>query len=158
MNHSDADVRADTLSKSPDGVEYLIKLINDRIEKLINNELRSINLTRSQMILLMRLSCYKGYSKLKDLEKILGVSQATLSGIVSRLEAKGLIKSLQDPGDRRVKLVELTESGRELAGKSRDKISSGSSFLKSRFTEEEYETLMEMLSRVYEAATAKESL
>ncbi|GAB3677206.1 MarR family transcriptional regulator [Actinocorallia lasiicapitis] len=46
---------------------------------------------------------------------------SNVTGIVTRLEGRGLVVRESDPGDRRVKLVSLTPSGVEL----RDKIRAG---------------------------------
>ncbi len=44
----------------------------------------------------------------------LGVSQATVSGIVDRLVAHGLLRRVEDPADRRVRLLRLTPRAEEL--------------------------------------------
>lgn len=90
----------------------LLKQINDAMEKMANNALRSQGLTFSQMRVLLELShASEGQLSLKALEQTLHVAQSTAAGIVSRLEAKGLVASAGDPKDRRIKLVRLTAAG-----------------------------------------------
>lgn len=48
-----------------------------------------------------------------DLARYLMVSRQSLSGIVRRLDADGLIESLPDPSDGRGRLVRLSELGRQ---------------------------------------------
>lgn len=49
-----------------------------------------------------------------SLAAALDVDQMTVSGIVSRLEKRGLIERFANPNDSRVKLARLTPAGREL--------------------------------------------
>ncbi|EKF41825.1 MarR family winged helix-turn-helix transcriptional regulator [Nitratireductor indicus] len=44
----------------------------------------------------------------------MGVEAMTLSGYLDRLEARGLVARLNDPTDRRAKLVELTDAADEV--------------------------------------------
>lgn len=50
------------------------------------------------------------------LARELDVSLASATGIVSRMEERGLVRRARDPQDRRVVLVELTPAGREVRG------------------------------------------
>lgn len=50
----------------------------------------------------------------------LGVGLATVTGLVDRLAAHGLVTRREDPADRRVRRVELTEAGRHLAAQILD--------------------------------------
>jgi DNA-binding MarR family transcriptional regulator len=49
-----------------------------------------------------------------DLASSLGVGPATLTGIVDRLVAQGLVTRREDPLDRRVRRVVLESAGREV--------------------------------------------
>src|SRR5947209_16871651 len=46
----------------------------------------------------------------------LGVSRTTVTGLLDRLEAEGLLTRAIDPSDRRSLVLTLTEKGRELVG------------------------------------------
>lgn len=52
-----------------------------------------------------------------DLSRMLYVTPSNITGIIDRLEKKGLVKRTKKQGDRRVALISLTESGQQL-GKS----------------------------------------
>ena len=45
---------------------------------------------------------------------------SNVTGIVDRLESRGLVERRPDPADRRVKLAAATEEGRRVAGELRD--------------------------------------
>lgn len=47
----------------------------------------------------------------------LGVEPMTMSALVDRLEAAGLLRRLPDPQDRRAKLIELTAEAAPVAGR-----------------------------------------
>ena len=54
----------------------------------------------------------------KALSAALLVTSGTMTNRLDRLEARGLVRRLPDPDDRRGLLVELTDEGRELADRA----------------------------------------
>lgn len=46
-----------------------------------------------------------------SLSKFLGCHDSNITGLVDRLEMRGLVERRSDPADRRVKLIALTEAG-----------------------------------------------
>ena len=50
----------------------------------------------------------RGPLSLKDLSRELGLSHSTASGIVDRLERRGLARRAVDPADRRVSMIGVT--------------------------------------------------
>jgi DNA-binding MarR family transcriptional regulator len=71
------------------------------------------NLTMKQLKLVMFLSA-GGSASGQDLAHNLGVGLGTVTGIVDRLVAHGLVSRNEDPQDRRVRRVELTPEGAAL--------------------------------------------
>ena len=57
-----------------------------------------------------------------DLSRMLYVTPANITGIIDRLEIKGLVKRIKKQGDRRVALITLTESGHQLGRSIPDQI------------------------------------
>lgn len=55
-----------------------------------------------------------GGMKLGDLARYLMVSRQNLSGVIGRLERAGHLVSAADPADRRSRLIQMTEGGREV--------------------------------------------
>jgi DNA-binding MarR family transcriptional regulator len=62
------------------------------------------------MGVLMRLR-YLGDMSISGLAEVLGMGLPNVTGLVDRLEERGLVERLRDPGDRRVVRVHLTEAG-----------------------------------------------
>jgi len=70
----------------------------------------SSNLTMRQLKVVM-LVAVSGSATGQELSQHLGVALGTVTGIVDRLVAHGLVSRYEDPNDRRVRRVELTEAG-----------------------------------------------
>jgi len=78
-----------------------------------SDPLLTANLTMPQFRLLLVLAL-RGGAASHDLAESMGVSLATITGIVDRLAAQDLVTRREDPRDRRVRRVELTAAGRGL--------------------------------------------
>lgn len=75
-----------------------------------DNPLLSVGLTMQQLKALLVLTFQESASG-RDLSRALGVGLATVTGIVDRLAAQGLVERRDDPHDRRVRRVFITEDG-----------------------------------------------
>lgn len=78
-----------------------------------SNPFFSVHLTMSQLKILFALRLH-GAAGGQELTQIMGVSLATMTGIVDRLVASGHVTRHEDPNDRRVRRIELTEQGTRL--------------------------------------------
>jgi DNA-binding MarR family transcriptional regulator len=74
------------------------------------NPLFHSQLTMSQLKLMLMLH-HSGGSGGQELARAMGVSLATLTGIVDRMVTQGLVTRREDPADRRVRRIELTAHG-----------------------------------------------
>lgn len=130
-------------------VGMLIKQINDSLEKSANNQLRNDNLTITQVGTLVILSeAEDGEMTMKELEKALHVAQPTVVGIVKRLEQKDLVHSGGDAGDRRIKIVRITGSGRKSCSKANRIMKETEERLLSGMDQQERQELVRMLKVV----------
>lgn len=73
----------------------------------------AMDLTMQQLKVLLVLAA-SGARTSHDLAQALGVGATTLTGIVDRLEARGLVVRKPDARDRRVRLVALSDQGEGL--------------------------------------------
>ena len=83
-------------------------LVADRSSPLLNS-----TLTMQQLQVLLVLSLEPDGCSGQELATTMGVSLATMTGIVDRLVASGLVDRREDQHDRRVRRVRLTEAGRD---------------------------------------------
>lgn len=72
---------------------------------------RRHGLTMQQWELLTRLRCCSGPADQHDLCRSFGVTPPTLSALIDSAEERGWIRRSAHPGDRRRRVIELTEAG-----------------------------------------------
>ena len=127
----------------------LLKQIHDVQEKNINNTLRNLDLTFSQINVLRALvhSTDKQMS-LKELEKILHVAQSTTARIVAKMEGKGLIDSFSDVSDKRIKYIRLTQYGEQYSSNAKQKLEEEETRLLSSLTETEKMVFISLLQKI----------
>ena len=130
------------------GVGYQFKIIDEKIKMRADEDLKRHDLTLTQTRVLGFLAEMDGQATQKEIEDDLQVSHPTVVGLVSRMEQKGFLTTRPDPMDRRNKLVELTERARELDQAIDLTVAQHDAQLLRGFTEEEQETLKELLSRI----------
>lgn len=75
---------------------------------------RQYKLTGPQVVCLRQLE-RDGTSSPGELARAVSLSQATITGILDRLEARGLVRRERSTADRRRVILELTDKGVELA-------------------------------------------
>ncbi len=130
-------------------VGFLIKQIQDGIEKHANNDLRENNLTMVQNRVIMLLHMSPDAAKsLKELEKEFNVSQPTMAGIIRRLTDKGYVTTFGDPSDKRIKIVRLTGAGIERGNEARKYIEKMEAKLLSNLSQEEQIQFRQLLLKV----------
>ena len=100
--------------------EDVIKDIVESIRRLVRAEYldsqkmsKQFGLTGPQSLVL-RMLIKKGSLSSADLSRQMYVTPSNITGIIDRLEKKGLVERIRKPGDRRVALITLTQSGQEL--------------------------------------------
>ena len=127
----------------------LLKQIHDVQEKNINNTLRNLDLTFSQINVLRALvhSTDKQMS-LKELEKTLHVAQSTTARIVTKMESKGLIDSFSDVSDKRIKYIRVTQYGEQYSSNAKQKLEEEETRLLSSLTETEKMVFVSLLQKI----------
>lgn len=127
----------------------MLREINDELGRRANNALRGSGLTLSQVGVLMRLrEAPDGLMTMSDLSAKFRVTQPTMSGLVRRLEKKGLVRVLGDPADRRIRNVLITQRGRTLCDEGERSMQRHEEFLLSGLTEEERVEFLRLLAKV----------
>lgn len=86
------------------------KRISEKLDKRANHARGKRPFTFTQGKVLWYLHQREGEAvTLRDIERFLDCSHATVSGLISRLEQKGLVVIESNPADRRAKNVRLSE-------------------------------------------------
>ena len=125
--------------------DLLIYQTARKIQKNYHSYFRTIglpSLTFTQYIVLRELwnSPTNSLSE-KELCKLLGLGSRTLTPVLKKLDADGLVRRSRSETDERVVIISLTENGSEL----RSKISEGPEIV---LTEDQVKTLEGLLSEV----------
>ncbi len=96
-------------------ISILIKKTALIFDKLSNQLLTPYDLTGSQFKILMVLyHTPEGSVRQTDIEAKFSMTNPTVTGLVQKLEAKGLVRRLPHPDDRRSKVLVLTARAAEL--------------------------------------------
>lgn len=99
----------------------LVKEIIFQIRRLVQaGELYSKELSKKYSVTSAQLNCLialyeNGPLPPSQIAKIIMVKSSTVTGIIDRLENKGLVVRLRKSPDRRVITIQLTEAGKKLA-------------------------------------------
>ncbi len=104
--HAEREALLGELLKLQDDLES--SFVPEIIEPML-----TLSLTMQQLKVLAILMTEPDGSTVQTLAKTVGVSLATMSGIVDRLESQGMIERTLDPHDQRVRRVTATPTGRE---------------------------------------------
>jgi DNA-binding MarR family transcriptional regulator len=94
-------------------IGYLIKQIDVCLQKRANQELLSVDLTFSQLRILILLRDREGKRLLtshSDIEENLTIAHSTVIGLIRRLEAKGFVRTETSSEDRRIRNIFLANA------------------------------------------------
>ena len=108
-----------------------------------------LDLTQKQVSALWLVSDNPGISQI-DLGGRLRMDRATTMTIVNRLQARAYLRRERSASDGRKQALYLTEAGAAALAEAKRCIGEHEAWLKSRFTAEEIEKLVEMLARIHE--------
>lgn len=132
-----------------DRVAMLIKKTALVIEKLSNQVLAPYELSNTQYKILMML--YRNPDRTvrqADIEEKFSLTNPTVTGIIQNLEKKGLVQRIQNPNDKRSKLLCLTSQAYAI----REELDKLGEVLEGqvteRLTEKESEQLCELLKKM----------
>ncbi|MEI3325322.1 MAG: MarR family transcriptional regulator [Thomasclavelia sp.] len=135
---------------------FLIKQVHILQEQRLNRKFEHFGLTAAQTFTLV--SLFKAREKneklnQKDLERILDISNPTVTGILNRLEAKDLIRRVTCKHDARIRYIEVTKKAIELDKEIRKTFKEAEEQLVSSLTQEEIDRLNEYLIRILRSAS-----
>lgn len=128
----------------------LFKLIHIGFEVNCNKHLNKYNLTLAQMDMLMYLNCHSDVEVIqRDLELAFKLKNPTVTGILNRLEEKGLILRKKNKDDKRYRIIEMTEKGREIVKTVKSEFEEiESKYILKDFDDDEKKELVKLLRRV----------
>lgn len=130
---------------------YMIKQINQLNQIRLNQMMAKFDLTATQTFTMIYL--FKSYEKKiqvkqKDIEREMDISNPTVTGILNRLESKGLIERVECKNDARAKNICVTKKALELDIVLREMFSENEKQLVSSLNDEEKQQLDYLLEKI----------
>ena len=160
MGEDDGLVDALTSSDGNDGprddlgglngiVGFHIRLAHGAVYRHFTETFADLDLTQKQVSALWLVSDRPGISQI-DLGGRLRMDRATTMTIVNRLQERDYVRRERSESDGRKQALYLTERGGAALAEAKRCIGEHEAWLKSRFTTQETEKLVEMLARIHE--------
>ena len=129
-------------------VGFHIRLAHGAVYRHFTETFTDLDLTQKQVSSLWLVDDHPDISQ-TDLAQRMRMDRATTMAIVNRLEAKQYLLRGKSPSDGRKQTLNLTDKGRKALVVAKDAILAHERWLKSRFSDKEVETLIEMLTRIH---------
>ena len=126
---------------------HSFKKLHFLMEQAINQRLVELDLTSAQGHVIFYLTHSPAPPCARDFETAYGLSHATVSGILSRMESKGFIELRPDPVDRRIKRIYLLEKGQACSQEIASHIRDTERAMADGFSAQELELLRGFLHR-----------
>lgn len=137
---------------------FALRATAQQVDNVITEWLAGTAGSPARYLILMLLSAARGSGVWhKEIGAALGVTRATVSGLMAALEREGFVKSSVDRDDRRQLLATLTSKGEAVIGKAVAANTSRLRAASASFSPTELSTLMALLLRVREGFAANAS-
>lgn len=134
-----------------------VRMLGKKMHATMEHWAEQYGLSEGRFQILVRLQHQAdGRLTMGELAEMLDVSPRTVTGLVDNLERDGLVKRVDDPGDRRAVYAEITQEGRERVKRLWADSEGGQVALTKGFTEAELIQLRHFCLRLIEAMSGPE--
>jgi DNA-binding MarR family transcriptional regulator len=130
-------------------VGFHIRLAHGAVYRHFTETFNDLELTQKQVSVLWLIDDHPDIAQ-TDLAHRMRMDRATTMAIVNRLQDRGYLVRGASVTDRRKQTLNLTHEGRAALTGAKEAIGEHERWLKSRFTDKEVDTLIEMLTRIHE--------
>jgi DNA-binding MarR family transcriptional regulator len=132
------------------GPGFMIRRLQQVSVSFFHDELRPLSLTPLQTTVLRALGKENGLDQVSLASKAV-VDASTIKDVVHRLEQNKAVKRKQSSVDKRMKIVELTETGRKLLRDSVPLANIAADKLLAPLTERERQQLLKIIAKIVTA-------
>lgn len=139
----------DDFGELNDIVGFHIRLAHGAVYRHFTETFVNLDLTQKQVSALWLVDDHPGISQI-EVGQRLRMDRATTMTIVNRLQERGYLRRERSTTDARKQALFLTQGGRTALDKAKHAIREHESWLKDRFSGEEIDKLVEMLTRIHE--------
>lgn len=145
------------MTESEDTIQSLVFQVTREVKLALERELSSHGITAQQATLTRLLRHWERKKKRTWLRRPeiatrLGTDGAGMTRLIDRLEKKGLVVRMTGEGDRRLVVVELTETGKAVAARSTPTFQLVNRRLLEGFSETDVDQLRSLLGRLRDNA------
>ncbi|GAC1542408.1 MAG: MarR family transcriptional regulator [Acidimicrobiales bacterium] len=142
----------DAAGPDSDMAEHLLALV-DRLHLDFETAVAGFELSSSQAKAL-RFLAEAGPVPMRDLARCLRCDASNVTGLVDRLELRGLVERRTSHGDRRVKTLVVTDAGAEIASRMWTQVVTGMVSM-AGLGEQEQHALVDLLRRLGQEPAAR---
>ncbi len=128
-------------------INFILTNVQQSVQQLFKGELGQFGVTPVQYMVLKCLWDENGVT-VKQLADRLQLDSSTITGILDRLEIKGMIKRKPDPNDRRALSVVLTPKGKALEKSVNQAIINANNKVLGKLENQESEALKLLLQKI----------
>lgn len=133
----------DALYKRPG---FMLRRAHQISVSLFMEQAASFGVTTTQYGVLVILRCYDNLDQI-GLSKKVGLDRSTTGLVIKKLEADGLVVRIEDPADRRRKIIVLTARGERKLEEMRPAAARAQDIALSAFTPDESEQFLLLLGK-----------
>ena len=133
-------------------LSYLLMQTTRQLKNSLDKKLSEYNITASQFSVLYQISNKNGLITSAEIADALGLDRPTISGIISRLEGKGMIERITNPSDKRSAYLKLPEEAIQLTATLKEISDQLTQDIFRDLDEEEKHQLEKYLLRIIETA------
>lgn len=130
-------------------VGFHIRLAHGAVYRHFTETFSDLDLTQKQVSVLWLVADHPDIAQ-TDLAQRMRMDRATTMAIVNRLEERDYLKRGKSLSDGRKQTLNLTPKGQSALVVAKQAIADHEKWLKSRFTDKEVTTLIEMLTRIHD--------
>ncbi|WP_315763049.1 MarR family winged helix-turn-helix transcriptional regulator [Sphingomonas sp. Y38-1Y] len=140
---------ADDIGEIRDIVGFHIRLAYGAVYRHFTETFSDLDLTQKQVSVLWLVDDHPDIAQ-TGLAQRMRMDRATTMAIVNRLEARGYLVRGKSATDGRKQTLNLTTDGRAALATAKQAVREHETWLKQRYTPQEVDTLVELLTRLHE--------
>ncbi len=141
---------------SEDRLIYLVFMAQNRLKNLLKNALAagSVRVTPAQSGILFLLKRKDGLT-MTEMGRALGIDNATITGLIDRLERNGFVRRNRSASDRRALSIAITPEGVEEVNRAKAVVRRVNEAIKTGFSGGEIEAFKKILLNIIKGPGAE---
>ncbi len=139
-----------------DRLIYLVAMAHNRLQRRLKNALAAggIGVTPAQAGILFLLKQKDGRT-MTELGRELAIDNATITGLVDRLERDGFVRRVKNATDRRALNISITPGGVEEVDRAKTVVKRVNESIKAGFSDGEIEAFKKMLLNILDGSRGR---